>query len=415
MVPFVLSPMSASSPPAPSPHDTGVYPARTYLFLDDLHVARMVGLRRVTGAVEHVADGPVLEPEAPWEGLGLIGRNCILWDAEASRFKCWYPAYDPALPDAPVGARRRWAYAESRDGLSWERPSLGLTEFAGSTANNLLRLEGVGESAAVLWSIAKDTRDPDPARRYKAIGLDRHPLRPGELTWTGPDGEDEWYRTHGRHLACGVYVAYSADGVTWRQRQGWAGSGALITDNTILHGWDSATGRWVLWQRPRIMPKHRVIGVSFSADFDDWTFPECVLAPDRGDPPGTQFDQLSTVAASDGAFVGLLSASAVVREDRGVMSVVPQLVYSRDGAAMDQGRPGAVHPPAAAPRLGRRLHHPLQSAGRRRRRLRLLLRQERRPHLGRAHHRRHAHHPLGLRAGDAAARPMGGAGSCRRS
>ena len=45
----------------------------------------------------------------------------------------------------------------------------------------------------------------------------------------------------------------------------------------------------------------------------------------------------------------------------------------------------------------------------------LLLRQERRPHLGRAHHRRHAHHPLGLRAGDAAARPVGGAGSCRRS
>ena len=330
MVPFVLLPMSASSPPVLSPHDTGVYPARTYLFLDDLHVARMDGLRHVTGTVEHVADGPVLEPEEPWEGLGLIGRNCVLWDAEESRFKCWYPAYDPALPDAPVGARRRWAYAESRDGLSWERPNLGLTEFAGSTANNLLRLEGVGESAAVLWSVAKDPSDPDPARRYKAIGLDRHPLRPGELTWTGPEGEDEWYRTHGCHLACGVYVAYSADGLTWRQRPGWAGSGALITDNTILHGFDPATRRWVLWQRPRIMPKHRVIGVSFSADFDDWTFPECVLAPDDDDPPGTQFDQLSTVAASDGAFVGLLGASAALRQDRGVMSVVPQLVYSRD-------------------------------------------------------------------------------------
>ena len=276
----------------------------------------------MTGTVEHATSGPVLAPEAPWEGLGLIGRNCILWDADESRFKCWYPAYDPTLPDAPVGAKRRWAYAESRDGLSWERPNLGLTEFAGSTANNLLRLAGVGESAAVLWSVAKDPRDPDPARRYKAIGLDRHPRRPGELTWTGPDGEDEWYRSHGRHLACGVYVAYSADGLTWRQREGWAGSGALITDNTILHGYDSPTHRWVLWQRPRIMPKHRVIGVSFSTDFDDWTFPECVLAPDEHDPPGTQFDQLSTVTASDGGFVGLLGASAALRSDRGVMSVV---------------------------------------------------------------------------------------------
>ena len=175
---------SDAASPAHSPHDTGIYPPRAYLFLDDLHVGRMDGLRRVTGTVEHMADGPVLEPAAPWEGLGLIGRNCILWDAEESRFKCWYPSYDPTLPDAPVGAKRRWAYAESRDGLSWERPNLGLTEFAGSTANNLLRLEGVGESAAVLWSVAKDPCDPDPARRYKAIGLDRHPLRPGELTWT---------------------------------------------------------------------------------------------------------------------------------------------------------------------------------------------------------------------------------------
>lgn len=320
---------STPSPPV-SPHDTGVYPPRTCLFLDDLHVGRLDGLRRVTGPVEQVAGGPVLEPAAPWEGIGLIGRNCVLWDAEEARFKCWYPAYDPSLPDAPVGARRRWAYAESRDGLTWERPNLGLTWHAGSTANNLLRLDGAGESAAALWSVAKDPRDPDPARRYKAIGLDRHPRRPGELTWTGPDGPDEWYRSRGRHLACGVYVAYSADGLTWRQRDGWAGSGALITDNTILHGYDPATSRWVLWQRPRIMPKHRVIGVSFSTDFDDWTFPECVLAPDADDPPGTQFDQLSTVAASDGAFVGLLGASAVMRQDRGVLSVAPQLVYSRD-------------------------------------------------------------------------------------
>ena len=45
---------------APSPHDTGFYPPRAYLFLDNLHVGRMDGLRRVAGAVEHVTDGPVL-------------------------------------------------------------------------------------------------------------------------------------------------------------------------------------------------------------------------------------------------------------------------------------------------------------------------------------------------------------------
>ena len=131
-------------------------------------------------------------------------------------------------------------------------------------------------------------------------------------------------------MGCGVYMACSADGLTWRQREGWAGSGALIMDNSILHGYDPHTRRWVLWQRPRIMPKHRVIGVSFSPDFEDWTFPECVLVPDEDDPPDTQFDQLSTVAASDGGFVGLLAASSAVRADRGVTGIVPQLVCSRD-------------------------------------------------------------------------------------
>ena len=315
----------------PSPHNTGIYPPRNYLFLDDLHVGQLLGLKRVIGTIEQVTKGPVLEPEAPWEGLGLIGRNSIIWDAEESLFKCWYPAYDPTFRPTPADTNRRWAYAVSPDGLSWDRPNLGLTEFTGSTANNLLRLEGVEESSAILWNVAKDPHDPDPSRRYKAIGLDRHPLRPGELTWTSSAGEDEWYRTQGRHLACGLYIAFSDDGLTWHQQTAWAGSGALLTDNSILHGFDVETRRWILWQRPRINPKHRVIGVSFSTNFDDWNFPECVLAPDANDPPGTQFDQLSTVTASDGSFVGLLSASDVVRQEgSALLSVVPQLVYSRD-------------------------------------------------------------------------------------
>ena len=318
-------------PTIPSHHNTGIYPPRNYLFLDDLHVGQLLGLNRVIGTIEQVAKGPVLEPEAPWEGLGLIGRNSIIWDAEESLFKCWYPAYDPTFHPTPADTNRRWAYAVSHDGLSWDRPNLGLTEFAGSTANNLLRLEGVEESSAILWNVAKDPHDPDPSRRYKAIGLDRHPLRNGELTWTSSAGEDEWYQTQGRHLACGLYIAFSDDGLTWHQQTVWAGSGALLTDNSILHGFDVETRRWILWQRPRINPKHRVIGVSFSANFDDWNFPECVLAPDANDPPGTQFDQLSTVTASDGSFVGLLSASDVVRQGgSALLSVVPQLVYSRD-------------------------------------------------------------------------------------
>ena len=57
-------------------------------------------------------------------------------------------------------------YAESRDGLHWVKPSLGLVEFQGSTANNiqLLNTHGMG--------VFKDTNPSEPPkRRYKAFGM----------------------------------------------------------------------------------------------------------------------------------------------------------------------------------------------------------------------------------------------------
>ena len=313
------------------PHDTGVYPPRTHLFLDDFYIREMSGVCRVLAKPAAVGNGgPVLEPEQPWEGVGLIGRNGILYDEDEKCFKCWYPCHDPMLPDTLVKSKRRWAYAVSADGINWERPSLGLTDYAGSTDNNLIHFENADEIVGLLWTVAKDPREPDPAKRYKAIGMDRHAVRPGEITWTGPDGEDAWYEESGRHFGCGVFVGYSPDGLTWRLKEGWAGSGALIMDGSILHGYDDRIRQWVLWQRPRIMPKYRAIGVSFSPDFETWSFPEFGLVPDEKDPGKAQFDALSSMASPDGGYIGILGVTGFVLEDFGVGGVIPQLVYSRD-------------------------------------------------------------------------------------
>ena len=171
--------------------DTGIYPPRTHLFPDDFHIRHMKGVRRMTSRPEHVGEGPVLAPQRPWEGIGLIGRNCIIHDAQENLLKCWYPCHDPALPDTPVKSKRRWGYATGADGVAWDRPNLGLVEFEGSTANNLIAFENLGEVVGLLWNVVKDESDPDPSKRYKAIGMDRHAVRDGEITWTGPDGEDD--------------------------------------------------------------------------------------------------------------------------------------------------------------------------------------------------------------------------------
>src|SRR5213594_1402193 len=63
---------------------------------------------------------------------------------------------------------RCWCYAVSSDGTTWEKPDLGLYEFQGSRRNNLISPDewrGGG-----YFNVLRDARDPDPGRRYKALG-----------------------------------------------------------------------------------------------------------------------------------------------------------------------------------------------------------------------------------------------------
>ena len=310
----------------------GIYPARQHLFLDDLFVARSHGLVRAVQPPEDLTQSePVLRAARAWEGVSVVFRcNCLLYDAEAELFKFWYGCEDPTLPDNPYRIKRRWAYATSPDGLHWDRPELGLVPYQGSTANNLVKFENVASSIALLQNVTLDRRDPDPAGRYKAIGLDRHPLRAGEQPWTAP-GEDEWFESFGRHIGCGVFVSLSPDGLCWTMREGSCASGAIIADGSVLHGFDPGIGKWVLWQRPRILPKYRTMGMSVSEDFETWTFPADILAPDGDDPPGMQFDSLTTMAAPDGGYIGLAAASGLEGAGFLIAEKLPQLVFSRDG------------------------------------------------------------------------------------
>src|SRR5207253_6051456 len=142
-------------------------------------------------------------------------------------------------------------------------------------------------------SVVRDGRELSEAKRYKAIGLDRHILRSGEFTITHPP-EKKFDEEIGSKLGVGLFISYSADGHRWRMKEGWCASAAIIMDGSTLHGFDERIGKWVLWQRPRILPKYRTIGVSYSQDFEQWTWPRYGVQPDEKDPPGIQFDQLTS-------------------------------------------------------------------------------------------------------------------------
>ena len=74
---------------------------------------------------------------------------------------------------APRNRGMAICYATSQDGVTWVKPELGLVEYEGSKANNIL-WRGGGDTKALQAGphgsgILKDLQDPDPTRRYKAF------------------------------------------------------------------------------------------------------------------------------------------------------------------------------------------------------------------------------------------------------
>lgn len=95
------------------------------------------------------------------------------------RYRMWYHAcHRPMNPDWPADIARQFAkynddivlgpacYAESDDGITWEKPALGQVKFKGSTANNVIDLPH-GLTAGL--NVIRDDDEPDPARRYKMV------------------------------------------------------------------------------------------------------------------------------------------------------------------------------------------------------------------------------------------------------
>jgi len=115
---------------------------------------------------------------SPWGGS-------ILFDEEERLFKLWYHGDDGCRTFSAIG------YAESRDGILWHKPKLGLHEYGGRTDNNIV-FRPLNAAGAPMnpnhFVVAKDPREPDPARRYKG--------------WARGDA------------AC--HPVYSPDGIQWR-------------------------------------------------------------------------------------------------------------------------------------------------------------------------------------------------------
>lgn len=176
--------------------------------------------------------------DAPWEGTAS-SSHAVLHDGDV--YRMYYRGWDFWFATGMLHfSKAVTCYAESRDGIHWTKPELGLIEFNGSKQNNIIH-DGLG---TLNFSPFIDANpDCQPAARYKAMA--------GVLS----EG--------------GVYLFQSADGIHWSRIQ----KEPVLTkgpfDSVNLAFWDPtartyrAYARWI---------KHggRAIRTTTSPNLIDW-------------------------------------------------------------------------------------------------------------------------------------------------
>lgn len=234
----------------------------SHLLLDPRVTASATNAKLELGTVRKHPANPLFVEEyfagkpKRWEArLDNVYPN-VIYDEDDGLFKCWYKSFivDEASNRRPLKLRTRQPYGETKreegllyaistDGVRWEKPTLGIIDFDGSTANNLVMRRATHGLHA--GGVLKDTRDPDPARRYKFIHRNADA---------------------GRMATC-----FSADGLHWSQPLLWKEYDAVgdCHNNAI---WSPELERYICITRGWSAGIRTVLR-SESADFVHWSKP----------------------------------------------------------------------------------------------------------------------------------------------
>ena len=147
------------------------------LFVDTFLIAQ---IHNATLQMHHpINEGPVFKFDKPWEG-NFSAYCTILKDGDL--FRAYYRGMREAGNDGKDAEVT--CYAESRDGIHWEKPNLHIYEVKGTMENNVI----LAHAAPVTHNFCPfiDTNpNAKPEQKYKALGGTK---KSGLIAFVSPDG-----------------------------------------------------------------------------------------------------------------------------------------------------------------------------------------------------------------------------------
>jgi len=301
--------LTASSCSAAEPVKLGT---RLELFVDNALIDQMKG---VSLRLHHpIPREEVAKLDAPWEGYGSA-YAAVMKDGDT--YRMYYRGGFET-------GREVTCMMESKDGIRWTRPNLGLFEFNGSKENNIVY---IGTRGKAYWEshnfMAFKDENPaaPPDQKYKAVGLGRYVTE---------SGDDE------RALVAMV----SPDAIHWKplRKEAIITFGAFDSQNVVF--WDVNRNEYVCYFRVGYKGV-RAVSRTTSKDFINWNPPEHL---DHGDSVPEQFytNAITPYFRDPYWYIGLpmrfvperKTAGAEKRETDGLSDAV--LLTSRDGLKFDR-------------------------------------------------------------------------------
>ncbi len=294
---LILAQPVIAQPPAAL--DYQVSAAKGPYFLCDTRVTEDRWLLdRVSPPFKKHPSNPLMVREFEWEGTGLWPA-AVRYDTEHGLFRMWYGVWYKERYFGKTPFAYNIAYAESKDGIKWTRPALGVFDrLPEDPRNNLIKLG---------------------REKTQGIDVELNP-KPGVIP-------GRFVALHNE--AGGLRISTSDDGktFTWLHEEPTLPYHSDTANNLV---YDEVRDRWLVFCRPRAYAgdHKRRVSVQESKDLKNWTHDRTILVPDEDEVQ--EYYGMTAFRRGD-LFFGLLQVF-----DRATGLMHAELAWSDDGYAWHQ-------------------------------------------------------------------------------